>query len=610
MYSLVVTLPLLSALLAGTFGRFIGERGSVLITTGILTLSLILSILFYVEIHLECSTVEVLWWNWFDVGSLHNPLGLYFDEITAAMLVVVTSISALVHLYSSAYMKGDPHLPRFMSYLSLFTFFMLLLITSHNLPQLFIGWEGVGLCSYLLINFWFTRIQANKAAIKAMLVNRVGDVGLILAMILIWSTFGTLEFGALFSSSVFQWVTDQTLFFICLFLLIGAIGKSAQLGLHTWLPDAMEGPTPVSALIHAATMVTAGVFLIIRTSPLFELTPYGLLLTAMVGSFTAFFAATVGLAQNDLKKVIAYSTCSQLGYMVMICGLSHYSAGLFHLFNHAFFKALLFLSAGSVIHALMDEQDMRKMGSLLHLTPISYVAIMIGSISLMGLPFLTGFYSKDLILELTMDKMYLSFVLWLGMLAAFFTAFYSFRLILWTFLYQPTSSRHVFQKVHEGSWNLILPLFLLIIGSLILGYLFQFSMLKDLPSPTITSMSKWTPTTLSVLGGSLSLLLFLTFRVGWKTYLSNAGMIVYSFINAAWHFNLVINRFFVKPLWNIGLMTTYNRIDRQFLEHFGPEGLLTKLTVISSKNTLFQSGQLMNYILVFAFFLTVYLYLA
>ena len=507
-------------------------------------------------------------------------------------------------------MKGDPHLPRFMSYLSLFTFFMLLLITSHNLPQLFIGWEGVGLCSYLLINFWFTRIQANKAAIKAMLVNRVGDVGLILAMILIWLTFGTLEFGALFSSSIFQWVTDQTLFFICLFLLIGAIGKSAQLGLHTWLPDDMEGPTPVSALIHAATMVTAGVFLVIRTSPLFELTSYGLLLTAIVGSFTAFFAATIGLAQNDLKKVIAYSTCSQLGYMIMICGLSHYSAGLFHLFNHAFFKALLFLSAGSVIHALMDEQDIRKMGSLLHLTPISYIAIMIGSISLMGLPFLTGFYSKDLILELIMDKMYLSFVLWLGLLAAFFTAFYSFRLIFWTFLYQPISSRHVFQKVHEGSWNLILPLFLLIIASLVLGYFFQFSMLKDLPSPMITSMSKWTPTTLSVLGGSFALLLFLTFRVGWKGYLSKMGMVIYSFINAAWHFNFVINHFFVRPLWAIGLMTTYNRIDRQFLEHFGPEGVLTRLTFISSKNNLFQSGQLMNYILVFAFFLTVYLYLA
>nr|YP_006665713.1 NADH dehydrogenase subunit 5 [Craspedacusta sowerbii]AEO93238.1 NADH dehydrogenase subunit 5 [Craspedacusta sowerbii] len=610
MYSLAVALPLLSALLAGVFGRFIGEKGSVRITTAILALCLILSVLFYAEIHLECSTVEVLWWDWFDVGFLHNPLGLYFDEITAVMLVVVTSISTFVHLYSSAYMKGDPHLPRFMSYLSLFTFFMLLLITSHNLPQLFIGWEGVGLCSYLLINFWFTRIQANKAAIKAMLVNRVGDVGLILGMILIWLTFGTLEFSALFSSSVFLWVSDQTLFLICLFLLIGAIGKSAQLGLHTWLPDAMEGPTPVSALIHAATMVTAGVFLVIRTSPLFELTPYGLLLTAMVGSFTAFFAATVGLAQNDLKKVIAYSTCSQLGYMIMICGLSHYSAGLFHLFNHAFFKALLFLSAGSIIHALMDEQDMRRMGSLLHVTPTSYVAIMIGSISLMGLPFLTGFYSKDLILELTMDRMYLSFVLWLGLMAAFFTAFYSFRLILWTFLYQPTSSRQVFQKAHEGSWNLILPLLLLIVGSLTLGYLFQFSMLKDLPSPMITSIGKWTPTTLSILGGSLSLSLFTTFKAGWRVYLSSVGMITYSFINAAWQFNYVINHFLVRTLWALGLTVTYNRIDRQLLEHFGPEGVLTKLTSLSSKNSLFQSGQLMNYILVFAFFLTVYVYLA
>ena len=609
MYLLIVILPLISWITCCGYGRKIGEKGCGIISTSSLLLCFLMSILIFFEVSLENSSLENILWNWFDLGLLNNPLGFYYDELTACMLVVVTTISCLVHLYSTSYMDGDPHLPRFMSYLSLFTFFMLILISSNNFVQLFIGWEGVGLCSYLLINFWYTRIQANKAGIKAMLVNRVGDVGMILAMILIWLNFGSLEFCSVFSTSSLSSVSDYNLLLICILLLVGAVGKSAQLGLHTWLPDAMEGPTPVSALIHAATMVTAGVFLIIRSSPLFELSSSGLLLTTLIGSFTAFFAATVGLAQNDLKKVIAYSTCSQLGYMVMICGISSYSTGLFHLFNHAFFKALLFLSAGSIIHALLDEQDMRRMGAMKDLTPFSFAAIFVGSVSLMGLPFLTGFYSKDFILELAFDKYLLSFALWLGLGAAFFTAYYSFRLVYFTFVEKPMSSKRTLQKAHEGHWNLITPLVILLVGSLAIGYSSQFFIIRDVSPPMIPTDSKWLPTILSVSGGVLGLYSYLTFKRGWSISLSSLYMISYAFINSAWQFNYVINHFIVKPFWKFGLNITYNKVDRQLLEFIGPEGLLLSLSKSSSRSSLFQSGWLMNYLLIFILFITVYTYL-
>jgi len=609
MYLLIVILPLISWITCCGYGRKIGEKGCGIISTSSLLLCFLMSILIFFEVSLENSSLENILWNWFDLGLLNNPLGFYYDELTACMLVVVTTISCLVHLYSTSYMDGDPHLPRFMSYLSLFTFFMLILISSNNFVQLFIGWEGVGLCSYLLINFWYTRIQANKAGIKAMLVNRVGDVGMILAMILIWLNFGSLEFCSVFSTSSLSSVSDYNLLLICILLLVGAVGKSAQLGLHTWLPDAMEGPTPVSALIHAATMVTAGVFLIIRSSPLFEMSSSGLLLTTLIGSFTAFFAATVGLAQNDLKKVIAYSTCSQLGYMVMICGISSYSTGLFHLFNHAFFKALLFLSAGSIIHALLDEQDMRRMGAMKDLTPFSFAAIFVGSVSLMGLPFLTGFYSKDFILELAFDKYLLSFALWLGLGAAFFTAYYSFRLVYFTFVEKPMSSKRTLQKAHEGHWNLITPLVILLVGSLAIGYSSQFFIIRDVSPPMIPTDSKWLPTILSVSGGVLGLYSYLTFKKGWSISLSSLYMISYAFINSAWQFNYVINHFIVKPFWKFGLNITYNKVDRQLLEFIGPEGLLLSLSKSSSRSSLFQSGWLMNYLLIFILFITVYTYL-
>jgi len=365
-------------------------------STTLLGITFFICVVIFYEIGLSSTICTIEIGNWFNVGFFQSPWAFLFDSLTASMLIVVTSVSFLVHMYSGSYMEFDPHLGRFMGYLSLFTFFMLILVTGDNFMQLFLGWEGVGLSSYLLINFWFTRIQANKAAIKAMMVNRLGDISLTLGIALIYIYFKSVRYAVVFAS-VKQ---HENLYFylfgydilvldlICIFLLIAAVGKSAQLGLHTWLPDAMEGPTPVSALIHAATMVTAGVFLLVRCSPIYEHASNEIrLLVVIVGALTAFFAATTGLMQHDLKKVIAYSTCSQLGYMVFACGLSFYPVGMFHLINHAFFKALLFLSAGSVIHSLSDEQDIRYMGGLSRLIPFTYVFIMIGSLSLMGFPF-------------------------------------------------------------------------------------------------------------------------------------------------------------------------------------------------------------------------------
>jgi NADH-ubiquinone oxidoreductase chain 5 len=356
-----------------------------------------------------------------------------FDSLTVVMLVVVTFISSLVHLYSTEYMINDPHLSRFMFYLSLFTFFMLILVSADNYVQMFVGWEGIGLCSYLLINFWFTRIQANKAAVKAMLMNRIGDFGLALGLLLIFTNFQSFDYCVVFGLVLkhenflvnFLGFEVALLNVLAVLLFVGAVGKSAQLFLHTWLPDAMEGPTPVSALIHAATLVTAGVFLIVRSSLIFEFAPFALLIVTVFGAMTCFFAATTGLLQNDLKKVIAYSTCSQLGYMVFACGVSSYSVSVFHLANHAFFKALLFLGAGCVIHAVSDEQDMRKMGGLRKIIPFTYVMMLIGSFSLSGFPFLTGFYSKDVILEVSFAgyTLFSHFSYWLGSFGAFFYCF-------------------------------------------------------------------------------------------------------------------------------------------------------------------------------------------
>ena len=480
MYLLIVILPLLGSISAGLFGRFLGHSGSPIITTTCLFFTLTCSLLGFYEVALLDCCVFINLTSWMNSEVLHVDWGFMFDSLTVTMCCVVTFISTLVHLYSIEYMAYDPHLSRFMSYLSLFTFFMLILVTADNFVQMFVGWEGVGLCSFLLINFWFTRIQANKAAIKAMVMNRIGDFGLVMGIMLIFIVYKSVDYATVFSLTPlfvgtkinFLNLQVDLLTSIGLFLFVGAVGKSAQLGLHTWLPDAMEGPTPVSALIHAATMVTAGVFLIARTSPLFEYAPQMLCIVTVVGACTAFFAATVGLLQNDLKKVIAYSTCSQLGYMVFACGLSNYSVGVFHLVNHAFFKALLFLGAGSVIHAVSDEQDMRKMGGLSKLVPFTYSVMTIGSLALIGFPFLTGFYSKDVILEVAYGKYttegHFSYIL--GSLGAFFTAFYSTRLVYLTFLSKPNGYKPVICSAYDSSYQISVSLFFLVIPSVLIGF--------------------------------------------------------------------------------------------------------------------------------------------
>jgi NADH-quinone oxidoreductase subunit L len=481
MISAVVFLPLLAAIITGLTVRVIPVRLAHLMTCGAMLVSAFCAgIIFYRTAILGQSDTHTLL-PWITSGAFTINWALKVDVLTAVMLIVVTWVSTVVHLYSVGYMHDDSHQPRFMAYLSLFTFFMLMLVTADNFIQLFLGWEGVGLASYLLIGFWFKKPEANAAAMKAFIVNRVGDFGLALGISLIFMVFGSVEYATVFAKApefadhhftLFgtQW---HTLTVICVLLFIGAMGKSAQLGLHTWLPDAMEGPTPVSALIHAATMVTAGVFLVARCSPLFELAPDALMMVTVVGALTAFFAATIGLTQYDIKRVIAYSTCSQLGYMFFACGVSAYGAGIFHLMTHAFFKALLFLGAGSVIHAMSGEQDMRNMGGIWKKIPITYAYMWIGSLALAGLPFFAGFYSKDIILEAAFmsNSPVGQFAFAMGMAAALLTAFYSWRLLFMTFHGKPRASHDVMHHVHESPAIMTVPLILLAAGALVAGWL-------------------------------------------------------------------------------------------------------------------------------------------
>nr|YP_011008028.1 NADH dehydrogenase subunit 5 [Cutleria multifida]WBP69894.1 NADH dehydrogenase subunit 5 [Cutleria multifida] len=625
MYLNIVFLPLVGSLISGFFGRFLGGRGAGIITIFCLALSFCLSSLAFYEVGLGGCFTYIYLMPWFESDSFHVDWAFCFDSLTVVMLIVVTFISTLVHVYSTEYMGGDPHLPRFMSYLSLFTFFMLILVTADNFVQMFVGWEGVGLCSYLLINFWFTRIQANKAAIKAMLVNRVGDFGLALGIFGIFICFGAVDYATVFALS--PQLTSYTLSFfnincraldlIGILLFVGAVGKSAQLGLHTWLPDAMEGPTPVSALIHAATMVTAGVFLLARCSPLLEYCPKSLSIISVVGGMTAFFAATTALVQNDLKRVIAYSTCSQLGYMIFACGLSNYSVAVFHLANHAFFKALLFLSAGSVIHAVGDEQDMRKMGGLRKLLPFTYAMMVIGSLALMGMPFLTGFYSKDVILEVayaTYSKAS-HFAYWLGSFAAFCTAFYSIRLLSLCFLAEPNGSRSLLLSASEGSWPMGVVLGLLAVPSMFIGYLsrdlfiglgtnFWGNSIFCLPTNLsiidaefMSTSIKIFPLCCSILGGGLSFILYKSYNKNlflWKTSL--LGRQLYTFLNRKWLFDKVYNDFLTQNLLDFGYHFTYKAIDRGLIESLGPFGLSNVLLSQVNQSRTWHSGYLYHYL--------------
>lgn len=601
MYILVLLIPLLSAIISGFWGR---KTGTGVLTSSCISITAIISGWIFYETTLNGSSTYFKLWGWLDSELFTTDFGLQFDSLTSTMLILITIVSALVHIYSTGYMSDDPHIPRFMSYLSLFTFLMIVLVTSDNYIQLFIGWEGVGLCSYLLINFWLTRIKANKAAMKAMLINRVGDIGLLLAMFLIIREFGTLEYSTI--SSLLGFVDRKNLTVICLLLFLGAVGKSAQLSLHTWLPDAMEGPTPVSALIHAATMVTAGVFLIIKSGPLFEGSFLVLTVVTFIGALTAFFAATTGVVQNDLKKVIAYSTCSQLGYMVMVCGVSNYSVSLFHLLNHGFFKALLFLSAGSVIHAVNGEQDMRKMGGLIRSIPFTYTMVLIGSLSLIGFPYLTGFYSKDLILEITYGKYYIVFAYWLGSFSALLTAFYSVRLIYLTFITNTNTNKVVFRGVDESSLSITSPLLLLGFGSIFVGYLVKEMMLFNTIYPVISSYIKITPFVLSLLGMLLGFIVFSRTEGVYNKF--EGHRVLYSFFNSAWQFNYILNNFFVNYIWKFGHLITYRIIDRGVLEIIGPRGAAQLLIRSTQRVSNLQSGTVFNYVLIMIVFTSLFIF--
>ena len=480
MYLINLLLPLLGSIITGVLGHKLGNKISIRIAVVCMMLTALTSIYIGYEILLCNSVVHFKLGTWMQVGTLTVQYGLLYDSLTSIMIIVITFISSMVHLYSMDYMKADPHKIRFFSYLSLFTFFMMVLVTADNFVQLFFGWEGVGIMSYLLINFWYTRLQANKSALKAVILNRFGDFGLFFGILLIFLVFKSIDFSVVFT--VAPYVTEYTInllgyeinaiTLIGSFIIIGVVGKSAQLGLHMWLPDAMEGPTPVSALLHAATMVTAGVFLVLRTSPLLSYSITILNILTIIGALTTLFATTIGIVQNDIKRVIAYSTCSQLGYMIFACGLLNYNASIYHLTTHAFFKALLFLSAGSVIHGLNDEQDMRKMGGLVNLMPLTYQCMLIGTLALTGFPFLSGYYSKDIILETSYATYYWegTFAAIIGYVAAFGTTFYSFRLLILTFFNKPRMSYKIITGVHEASTKMVIPLVVLAICSMFIGY--------------------------------------------------------------------------------------------------------------------------------------------
>ena len=627
MYLLLVFLSIIGSCFAGLFGRHLGSWGSAIITTSCLFFSFLISIFAFYEVALVGCFVYIKLTTWISSEVLNIDWGFMFDSLTVSMSVVVTFISFLVHLYSTEYMSHDPHLSRFMSYLSLFTFFMLILVTSDNFVQMFVGWEGVGLCSYLLINFWFTRIQANKAAIKAMLLNRIGDFCLLIGIFLIFINYKAVDYATVsvltpfFECKIVNFLNLNVhlLTMIGIFLFLGAVGKSAQLGLHTWLPDAMEGPTPVSALIHAATMVTAGVFLIARSSFIYEFVPHVLDYISIVGALTAFFASTTGLVQNDLKRVIAYSTCSQLGYMVFACGLSNYSVGVFHLTNHAFFKALLFLGAGSVIHAVSDEQDMRKMGGLKSLVPFTYSMMTIGSLALIGFPFLTGFYSKDLILEVAYGKYtlvgYFSYIL--GTIGAFFTAFYSTRLAYLTFLSKPNGYRKVICYAYDSGYQISIALGSLAIPSILVGYytkdmivgvgshFFSTAILTNIQNLNLFDAEfipvfyKTLPVKLSLLGVFSAFLLY-SFKPDFlfNLKISLIGKKFYNFLNRKWFFDKIYNEYFGQFFFKFGYSISYKFIDRGIFEVLGPTGLSTVSLKIGSNIHKLQTGFIYHYTLI------------
>ena len=616
MLYLILFLPLLGSFISAFFYKKIGDKTCQILTSVFIVIGAILSSIILLDTIKTGKTYEYPIFNWITSGTLKLHWSIYVDSLTAVMLVVVNSVSALVHIYSIGYMSHDPHKPRFMSYLSLFTFMMLSLITADNCLQLFFGWEGVGLASYLLIGFWFKKESANNASMKAFIVNRVGDLGLLIAMFLIFKTFGTLTFSEVFTQAAEQSKNTIKIFggefnlitTICVFLFIGAMGKSAQIILHTWLPDAMEGPTPVSALIHAATMVTAGVFLVARCSPLFEYSQYALNLVAFVGATTAIFAATVAIVQTDIKRIIAYSTCSQLGYMFFAAGMGAYNIAIFHLFTHAFFKALLFLGAGSVIHAFHDEQNIEKMGGVWKKIPMTYALMVIGTLALTGFPLLAGFYSKDAIIESAYfsKSLFAGYAFVIGLTTAFITSVYSWRLIFKTF-HGKYNNAMSFDKVHESGLVMIIPLVVLAIGAIFSGYVFHEIFIGEntkfwgkaiffLKQTAHGHPPLWLLIlipTLVISAIPLSFILFLKRKDIVENFI-NSQKPLYNFLVKKWYFDELYDLIFVRPFRNIGNFL-WQRGDVKTIDAYGPDGIARVVKNLSDRASSMQSGYLYHY---------------
>ena len=613
----VIFLPLLGTII-GYLSKYFGDIASQLLTTLTVCVAAILSLVIFYNGLVYDNYGNYIIFEWIKSGDFQINWSINIDPLSSIMLVVVTLVSALVHIYSIGYMSHDPFKPRFMSYLSLFTFAMLVLVVSDNFIQLFFGWEGVGLSSYLLIGFWYKKESANKAAIKAFLVNRIGDFGLAIGIFLIFFYFGTLNYNEVFQLASnfsekeinFLGLEANLITLISLFLFIGAMGKSAQFFLHTWLPDAMEGPTPVSALIHAATMVTAGVFLVVRCSPIFEYSQFALNIVTIIGMTTAFFAATVAIVQNDIKKIIAYSTCSQLGYMFFAAGVGAYNVAMFHLFTHAFFKALLFLGSGSVIHSMNDEQDIRNMGDLWKKMPFTWIAMIVGTLALTGFPLLSGYYSKDAIIEYAyLSQSSIGYIATaVGIITALLTAIYSWRLIFKTFHGKFNNKNISKSKIKESGLSITIPLGILILGSIFSGYIFKdlligktnqefwgssILILKDFDHSLIPLWILYITPLLVVLAIPFSYYLFIKNQKYLDQLIFNNKKI-YKFLLNKWYFDEFYDTIFVIPVQKLGSFF-WKSGDQKTIDRYGPDGISRLIRNISYKVSKFQTGYLFDY---------------
>ena len=622
MEAAVVFFPLLGAIIAGFFGRWIKDSGAMAVTCTGMVLSAVFAVILFFNVAIDGHDSQVVLFTWIDSGSLEFGWGFRYDTLTAVMCAVVSVVSAAIHIYSIGYMAHDPHRARFFAYLSFFTFFMLMLVTADNLVQMFFGWEGVGLCSYLLIGFWFDRPAANAAAIKAFVVNRVGDLGFLMGIAGLFLLFDSVNFDTIFAAAPtmagttlsFLGVEWDALTIVCILLFIGAMGKSAQFLLHTWLPDAMEGPTPVSALIHAATMVTAGVFMVVRLSPVFEYAPDALMVVTIVGAVTCFFAATIGITQFDIKRVIAYSTCSQLGYMFFAVGVSAYPAAIFHLGAHAFFKALLFLGSGSVIHAMGDEQDMRKMGGLWKKIPFTYAIMWIGSLALTGIPFFAGFYSKDIILESAWgaDSAVGDFAFWMGIAAAALTALYSWRLIILTFHGKPRMDKETWDHAHESPLSMLGPLAFLAVGAIGAGYLgyeamvgagfesFWRESILILPGNQALEAAHYAPLWVKLaplvvgVGGIGLAYIAYSYWTKLPALAAATAPRLHIFLFRKWYFDELYDAMFVRPAFRVGARF-WRTGDGTLIDGFGPNGLAATTLELARRAGRMQSGYVYHY---------------